>query len=415
MLRNCKKRVLQLAMVPLVAMTAFPVLAGGLWLNEFGDPSGGRASAGAAAGVDDASTVAHNSASITRLDGSQLMLTVGYIEPTTEFDVKMGSPSVGTGDGGSAGVGTPSFSNFYVRDLNSDKWFAGVSVAALSGAGLDYNDDWVGRYSVTEVSLVLVALAPSVAYKVNDKLSLGASVQLWYSSIEMDVAVPNPLPPGNRPDGLAEIDGDDYDVGFTLGLMYEFSPRTRLGVSYQSEIESSYDSDLDISPVGISVVADLDLPLAQKVRVGLHHDFNDRWGLDFTAGWDDWSTFDHVLIAGRSGGGVVATIDQGWDDTYHVAAGFQYHHRPDLTFTAGIAYDDGPQSASRRTPDLPVDEQWRIAAGFTRDSSDTFSYGAYLNYADLGDAGIENEDYTGDYSKNTLLQISLNFNWKLGK
>jgi hypothetical protein len=29
--------------------------AGGLWLNEFGDFSGGRASAGSQAGVDDAS------------------------------------------------------------------------------------------------------------------------------------------------------------------------------------------------------------------------------------------------------------------------------------------------------------------------------------------------------------------------
>jgi long-chain fatty acid transport protein len=394
---------------------ALPVQAGGLWLNEFGDPAGGRASAGATAGVDDASAVVHNSASISRLEGSQLMMTVGYIEPDTKFDVETSSPSVGSGNGGSAGVGTPSLSTYYVRELESEKWTAGLSFGALSGAGLEYDDDWAGRYQVTEVSLVLLALAPTIAYQVNDKLSLGASVQLWYTELEMDIAIPSPVPIGNNPDGLAEVDGDDYDVGFTLGLLYELSPRTRIGINYQSEIETSFDSDLEISPVGLSFVADLDMPLAQTVRVGLHHDLNDKWALDFTAGWDDWSTFEHILISGSGAGGISGTLDQGWDDTYHLAAGFQYHHRPDLTFTAGIAYDDSPQSDSRRTPDLPVDEQIRIAAGFTRHVRDDFSFGAYLNYADLGDARIEHETYTGDYSSNTLLQFSMSFNWTLNK
>jgi long-chain fatty acid transport protein len=255
---------------------ALPVQAGGLWLNEYGDPSGGRASAGAAAGLDDASAVAHNSASITRLEGNQLMLTVGYIEPDTEFDVESSSPAVGTGDGGSAGVGTPSLSTFYVRDLGSEKWTAGLYFAALSGAGLEYDDDWVGRYENIEVSLALLALAPTIAYKVNDKLSLGASIQIWYTKLEMDVAIPNPIPIGNRPDGLAEVDGDDYDVGFTLGLMYEFSPQTRMGIDIQSEIEISFDSDLEITPVELAIRADLDLPLATKIRIGLHHDINEK-------------------------------------------------------------------------------------------------------------------------------------------
>jgi long-chain fatty acid transport protein len=392
---------------------SLPAWAGGLWLNEFGDPAGGRASAGAVAGVDDASAVLHNAASISRHEGSQVMLTVGYIEPDTQFDVESSSPGLGTNDGGDAGLGTPVFSTFYVRDLQSEKWTAGLSVAALSGAGLEYDNDWVGRYQVTEVTIVLLALAPTIAYQVNEKFSIGASLQLWYTSLEMDVAIPNPLPPAGRPDGLAEIDGDDYDVGFTIGLMYEFSPRTRIGFNYQSEIETSFDSDVDISPQGLAIVADLDIPLAQTVRLGLHHDINEKWGLDFTAGWDDWSTLDHILITGTGGAGVIGTLDQGWEDTYHLAAGFQYHHTPALTFTAGIAYDDSPQRSSRRTPDLPVDEQLRIAVGFTREMRDNFSVGAYLNYIDLGDARIENADWVGEYSSNSLIQFSLNFNWKL--
>jgi long-chain fatty acid transport protein len=129
-------------------------------------------------------------------------------------------------------------------------------------------------------------------------------------------------------------------------------------------------------------------------------------------GWDDWSTLDHILVSTDLGTG---KLDEGWEDTYHIGVGFQYHHRPDLTFTAGIAYDDSPQSDSRRTPYLPMDEQLRIAAGFTRHVRDNFSVGAYLNYADLGDARIESQEYAGDYGSNSLWQFSVSFNWKLGK
>jgi long-chain fatty acid transport protein len=265
---------------------------------------------------------------------------------------------------------------------------------------------------VQETNLVLIALAPTFSYQATDKLSLGASAQIWYTSLDMDVAVPDPQPPGNRPDGKASIDGDDYDVGLTLGVMYEFSPQTRLGLAYQSEIESSYDSDLKISSIDLALKASLDIPLAQKLRLGLHHDLNAKWGLDFSLGWEEWSTFDHVLIQTDR---IAATIDQGWDDTWHVAAGFQYHYSPEMTFTAGVSYDTSPQTDGRRTPDLPVDEQIRIAAGFTRDVRDDFTIGAYINYADLGDSRIENSAYVGEYSSNSLLQISMNFSWKFDK
>ena len=44
----------RIALFALITSTvlSLPAHAGGLWLNEFGDPSGGRASAGAVAGVD---------------------------------------------------------------------------------------------------------------------------------------------------------------------------------------------------------------------------------------------------------------------------------------------------------------------------------------------------------------------------
>ena len=109
-----------------------------------------------------------------------------------------------------------------------------------------------------------------------------------------------------------------------------------------------------------------------------------------------------------------ATIDQGWDDTWHVSAGFQYWLNPNWQMTAGISYDTSPQTDGRRTPDLPVDRQIRYAVGASYSGRENFTVGGYLNYADLGDARIDKESYTGEYSSNSVLGVSFSFNWRFG-
>jgi long-chain fatty acid transport protein len=42
----------------------------------------------------------------------------------------------------------------------------------------NYDDRWVGRYYVQETKLVGLSFLPSIAYKVTDKLSSGAGVNV---------------------------------------------------------------------------------------------------------------------------------------------------------------------------------------------------------------------------------------------
>ena len=119
-----------------------------------------------------------------------------------------------------------------VHDLNSDRWSAGLYLGALTGAGLDYNADWTGRYQATRVDMLLATLAPTLGYRLTDRLSVGLSLQFWYSELTQKLKVLTPLPA--QPDGRAKLDGDDTGVAYTLGAMYELSDRTRFGLMYQS-------------------------------------------------------------------------------------------------------------------------------------------------------------------------------------
>jgi long-chain fatty acid transport protein len=381
--------------------------AGGLWLNEFGDLAGGRAAAGASAGVDSAMTLAYNPASITRLQGNQLFASAGAIVSNANFDVQYTTPRLGENDGGNAGDTAAYGSMAYVHDLASDKWSTGIALVPLAAAALDYNDYWVGRYQATKVDLQVMALSPTIAYRVTDKLSVGASVQAVYSNLNLHFAIPRL--DANRPEGNGSINGDDVLPGFTLGAMYELSERTRFGLSYQSELEPKFDGDLKTNPAGLQVSTDTKLPLGEYVRFSVHQAMDERWSVEFTTGWDNWSSLGNVLVDTENRSAGLAT---NWKDTYHVAWGTEYKLDNHWTVTGGVAYDTNPVSDQNRNAQLPVDKQMRYAVGAQYALMDSLTVGGYVNYAELGDADIKAQRFGGEFDYNNATQIIANVNWK---
>jgi len=398
----------------LALLGANHALAGGLWLNEYGDFSGGRASAGATAGTDEAATIIHNPASATRIKGDQLFASASALITRLKFDVKESTSVVGDGNGGQAGQVTPGASMAYVFDNGWDKWSTGISLAGLAGAGLNYDDDWVGRYQATEVNLLVMAMGGTVAYQVTDRLSIGVTPQIFYSTLTQKLRLPTSLLPGIEEDVSAKLDGDDTGFGGMVGAVYDFNTGTRVGISWQSSFDIKFDGKLKIDgniDDGVQVSTDTQLTMAQNVRLALHHDVDDRLGLDFTVGWDNWDELDNIFVSVKGVGGVPIVTD--WKDTYHYAAGFQYKLTDDWDITAGIAYDTNVVSANERVPELPIDEQIRYNAGARYHVSNTLIVGGYVNYTDLGNAKIDADFWDGEYSTNEMFQLSIYANWML--
>jgi long-chain fatty acid transport protein len=390
-------------------------LAGGLWLNEFGDLAGGRAAAGASAGVDEAITIAYNPASATALRGDQIFVSGGAYIPDNHFDVKYSTPRLGFGDGGDAGVVTPTGSAAYVHRFDNSKWSAGFYFAGLAGAGLEYDKTWAGRYQATDVALQIVTFAPTLAYQLTDRLSLGASVQAYYAKLNVKLAVPHPEPA--RQDAHASINGNDTKAAFTLGAVYALTERTRFGIAYQSELEPEFGGDLKIKqkdeqevPVAeFQTAVDTKLNMAQYVRASMSHDLDAQWTVNFTIGWDDWSQLSNVFIATEGGSAGLAAK---WHDTYHYAWGAEYRVDPFWTLTSGVSYDTNPVDSKNRNAQLPVDRQLRLAFGARYNMGENLTIGGYLNYADLGNGKIDAANFGGEYKNNAAPQVVANLNWR---
>jgi long-chain fatty acid transport protein len=375
-------------------LAAGPADAGGLLLYEVGTADVGLASAGNSARAQDASTVFTNPAGMTRLEGNQALVAGQLLWSNTEFSIDSGtSPELGGEDGG--------------RVLGSDGWFPGggaflsygvspelelgVALTGNFGFAENYDNDWVGRYYVQKATLLGVSFLPSVAYKVSDKLSLGASLNAMYGMYKNQVAINNPDP--RYGDGQLKLNDNTWGWGINLGLLYEIDPDTRLGLTWSSKVDLDFESNAQFSGLapGLERLLDNRGLLSSKIKVGiqvpqqvmgsLFTQVNDRWAVLGSVGWQQWSKFGQVQIGiDDTNNPTSLTTDLDFKDTWHFALGAQYRLNDPWLLNFGIAYDTGFQDGSDVSPLLPVNSQWRFGIGAQQQLSKSAFWGLAAEY-----------------------------------
>jgi long-chain fatty acid transport protein len=393
----------------------------GLWLYEQATPDMGTAAAGRVALASDASTASVNPAGMTRLDRSQLLAGVQMLYVDTKFDTDLSS--FGGGNGGNAGGWVPAASFSYVRKLSPDLSL-GVSIGSFFGLGLDYGRTWAGRYYVQEAEFLTIGINSGIGYKLNEQWSVGAGFSVVNSALEQKTAIRNLGP--NQSDGQLKLEDDDWGVGYNLGLLYQASRMTRFGLTYRSEIDFEYKDSASLKGLqpplnGIANIiglvgskVDLEMNLPQAVMFSAYHKITDQLALLGNVGWQEWSSFGETSISLKSETSTGLTQDRKFDDTLHFALGLQYQIDTPWLLSVGIAYDESPVSDSDRTPDMPLDRQWRYATGVQYDLSADITVGCAYEFLDAGDAEINQNRgalagaLAGDYSSNYIHFFNVN-------
>jgi long-chain fatty acid transport protein len=402
MIREIPK-VLQLFVVAISLLWGESLLAAGFYFSEVGTPSSmGTAGVANPTNTQGADAAWTNPAGMTGQSEDSIMSGLMVVVPKIEFDSSVAT--AGGSDGGNAGntAAIPSF--FYTRVLSDDSRF-GFSVVAPFGGGIDYGDSFAGRYSVQNVELAGIALTPSYAHKVNDRLSLGFGVSAIYTTLEQDIAI-NTAGPG---DGKAKFeDFDDWGYQGILSLTYELTADTLLGVVYRSEADVDLEGDLKIRDVAMAVPtrsAGASWKNPQWLEAGLRHQLDKERTLMFNLGWQDWSTFDDTISVSDTG--ISATTGRQWDDTYHVGAAYAQKIDTDSLYTLGISYESSPVKDKHRTLDFPVDEILKLAGSYAWEGKNDFDYSLGATLYMVGDADVDQTSQgvrtKGDFDNNMLL------------
>ncbi|MGH8604506.1 MAG: OmpP1/FadL family transporter, partial [Gammaproteobacteria bacterium] len=216
----------------------------GFQLGEHSANAIGRSLAGYGVIGDDASAVFFNPAGLVLLDRPTVQNGLFYITSGFEFENQgsrqslagLSAPSRGIDDDGGRDGLAPSL---YALAPLWERVRVALGITAPFGLVTDYDADWVGRYHALRSELKTIDINPSVAYRLSGQLSLGAGVSVQYADATLSRAVFVFDPASGNPlaDGLARVEGDDWSVGYDLGLMFEWDQHTRFGAGYRSKVD----------------------------------------------------------------------------------------------------------------------------------------------------------------------------------
>lgn len=409
----CKTLLLVLA----ISSHAGSAMASGFALIEQSASGLGNAFAAGAAATDDASAQFYNPAALTEIKGTQASAAGHYIMPSAKMSnasarvVTLGNiPYTGTIDDAGVNGFVPNF--YYTRDLDSQLKF-GFAVNVPFGLSTEYDDGWIGRYHAIKSAVETINLNPSLAFKVNDQLSLGAGVSAQYFSAELTSAVDSGsiclglgggvscgglgLTPGNHSvDSYAKIKGNDWSYGFNLGLLYKPMDAMRIGIAYRSSIKQNLTGDATFTRsvafntfltgagssafINTPVTAAIDLPAS--LSLSMVRMVSPQLELMGDISWTEWSKFQELRIVYANPAQPNSVTTENWKDTMRYALGLSYRLNDSIKLRSGLAYDESPvPDAQHRTPRIPDNNRTWIALGMTYTRSERISFD--MGYAHL--------------------------------
>lgn len=307
----------------------------------------GNAYAGSAAVADNASTIFFNPAGMTQTPGLQLSAGVVGVGAYYEFR-NSGSTTTG-GDGGNAG-GWAAVPNGYFSAQITNDLFLGFGVSVPFGLSTEYNDSsWIGRNQSIKSEIKTVNYNPSVAYRINDKVSLGLGINYQTLNAEMT---------NMTPAGLYRVKGDDSTWGWNAGALFTLSPAMRVGVSYRSTMDYTLEGTRSVGGVSRAATADIKLP--DTFILSVWQQVSDRWEAMGDLSYTNWSTLDKLNIRSSAGTDVEKF---GYKDSWRFAWGAAYKATDAVKLKFGIAYDRTPVTSSDRSARVPDNDRVWFSLG----------------------------------------------------
>jgi long-chain fatty acid transport protein len=408
----------RVGMIFIPCLLSTQAYAGAVYVPEMADPSAiSTGGAGLAAKAQDASTVFSNPAGMTRIKTPEAFGGAAVLYLSAEFDPD-GSTTV-SGKDGDASMWFGGGNGSYVHPIN-DEWVVGISAQNYFGLTLAWGDSWVGRYQAREETLIAPQVQPTIAYKVNDMVSIGVGAALTTGYLETKGKINNP---GSGDDGRYSFYDSDSAIQGNFGIMIEPSKDTRIGIRYLTETKLEFEDDLkprgEPPIVGAAIdrlgKLDLDIRMPQSLNISGFHQINDEWAMLGSLGWEDWSRFGEVMAGFDATG--KQTIDLKTKDVYHIGIGGQYRWDPTLLLEFGFSYDSELYGSKDRSIILPMGEMYRYGTGFRYDKDKNFTLGGGVDLLWEGDLGVKEAsssagEVNGEYTDVYFIFASMYGVWR---
>jgi long-chain fatty acid transport protein len=366
----------------------------GLNVIGFGTESNGMAGADTAV-ARDTTALNTNPAGLTQITGNALDVYMGL---AYALDVRH-QDSFGNDRGVSNTViGVGGFG--YARRRGDLSY--GIGFFGQGGSGSVYKDLATAFGTRDELSVLLriAKVTPGVAYRFNERFSLGVSASIAYADITQkifpDTSFFNAAAPARSFFG-SRID-DAYHVSFSpkLGAMYDatdaltfgasFTPRTSLPLRHGTLV-----SDQSALGTGKVIYRDVHLDgiaLPREIAVGMAVHPGANWLVSVKLDWLNWSdalTVTTVTASDPDNAAAIpvlsASTTNNWRDQWVVAVGGVYQFQTGTVLRWGYNYGRNPIPTEHTDPLLGAISKYHLTLGLSQPINAEWILATSLEYA----------------------------------
>lgn len=276
----------------------------------------------------------------------------------------------------------------------NDKFTFGFGAYGVCGMGVDYKRNLYLNKTYTKYQLM--KFAPGIAYSVNDKLSVGAALNLDYAMMEYEAGMVGQV---------AHDDGKAYGIGFTVGVLYDATDKTALGFAYESKqrfTDFRFDTD------GGRDKMDFDQP--QSITFGLGTKPSKRFRAAFDVSWIDWPQTNgkDQPVYTKNGSGASAW-NMNWDEQIVYKVGVEYDLNKKVTLRAGYNYGKNPLDSNRAFENIsfPAIAEHHITTGLGVKLKKNLTLNLSFMYAPKVSLNTANSAQFIDSAKTEMSQYSV--------
>lgn len=281
----------------------------------------------------------------------------------------------------------------------SENLVAGIAVYAPSGLGIEWkgadlanlsgpplfspnpNIDWRSKIYVLSIS-------PALAYKVNEQLMVGATLNINYGSFSTaqyagtaEVQLPTPPYPSLFFDlGQQTLDMTGWGFGATFGVLVKPSEMFSIGATFRTPSKISFSGETVVSGIGqlaplvgaIDSTAEIETDVTWPMWLACGIAFKPLENFTLTADvqYTQWSKIEVIEITFTNPTwAALMDITEGnklelnWESKTQVRFGAEYWLTEKFALRAGYYFDPGPAPDETRNVLLPITDFNSIALG----------------------------------------------------
>ena len=266
--------------------------------------------------------------------------------------------------------------NIYGSYQVNDQIVVGLGIYNPFGLGTQWPSQWgqlipqlggmyAGSFLSVNANIATYYFNPTIAYKINDNLSVGLGVSYVYATVDMTKTIPwGLLNPAliSFPSGTNELKGTGNGFNADLGVIYKPIDKLSLGLSYRitTKIDFSGNATFSNVPAPLSQgfpggTGTATLPMPGNLYFGVAYMLCSDLRIEANFQYVQWSAYDklQINIAPVTPYQGTITYAKKWNDEPILRIGAEYKLNENWTVRAGAIEDLTPQPASVTEPMLP--------------------------------------------------------------